>query len=379
MWTALTLLLIGSVAAAPCEPTSGRGLGLEEVVSGFRKPVSVVAPPGDPRLFVVEQAGTIRIVRDGRVLPESFLDLRHYVTEAATEQGLYTVLFHPDGVRLYVSYAEREYGDLVLAEYRVDPAQPDRALPRERRLLTVPQETTFHQAGGLAWGPDGFLWMGIGDGGTPSNSPSPDPQDRSNLRGSMIRLDVEGTPYAVPPDNPWPATEGVRPEIAHYGLRNPWRFDFDPVAGALWIADTGHYHREEVDRVAAKDLGHNFGWSVREGTECRDDHPRCGESFTEPVWDYAAGDGCNAVIGGFVYRGSCLPDWQGAFFVSDYCNRWVKAVEWDGAKAVVTDVTKDLDPAGNRLKAVSGFGRDGAGELYLVDHVHGTVFRVVGR
>ena len=376
-------LLAAPAMAAPCTPSTGRDLSLEEVVSGLRHPTAAVAPEGDPRLFIVEQGGTVRVLEEGRLRPKPFLDLRHYVTDAFAEQGLYSLLFHPryaENGRLFVTYTERDFGDLVLAEYRVDPADPNRALSVEKRLLRVPQPTSFHQAGGLAWGPGGLLWMGVGDGGTHGNTPSPAGQDRSNLRATMLRLDVDGgSPYAVPPDNPFLREEGVRPEIAHYGLRNPWRFDFDPVTGHLWIADTGHYEREEVNRVRATELGHNFGWAVREGGVCRDDNPRCGESFTEPFFDYPAGDGCNGVIGGYVYRGACLPAWQGAFFYADFCNRFVRAAEAVGDKPKITDLTAQLDPAGDRLVAISSFGRDGAGELYVLSHLSGTVYRIVAR
>ena len=345
-------------------PAAAEGLALESVADGFAEPVHLAAPAGDPRLFVVEQRGRIRIVRDGRVLAEPFLDVAALLSRGS-ERGLLSVAFHPryasNGL-FYVNYTDRD-GDTRVVRYRVS-RDPDRADPASARvLLTVDQPYPNHNGGHLLFGPDGMLYIGMGDGGS-GGDPQGHAQNRADLLGDLLRIDVDrGEPYAIPPDNPFLRRSGMRAEIWAWGLRNPWRFAFDPAGRWLYIADVGQNEREEVDVADARRAGLNYGWNVWEGTRCYRRGGGCDSAgMVMPVVEVEHPDGCS-ITGGFVYRGRAMPNLIGHYFYSDYCGGWIRSFRWDGRA-----VTEHREWKGLEGGAVSSFGEDGAGELYLVSH-----------
>ena len=371
--------------AARAAPPSG-DLTLAPVVEGLLRPVLVTAPRGDARLFIVEQDGRVRVLHDGQMLTEPFVDVSQRVSTRNPEQGLLGLAFHPrfpEDPRVFLHMSERKTGDGMVLEFKVDPAAPHRVdRSTERILLRVAQPYGNHDGGHLEFGPhDGFLYIGLGDGGA-GGDPHGHGQDKGTMLGSMLRIDVDSTPagrpYGIPPDNPFVADPDARPEAFAYGLRNPWRYHFDPSNGDLVIADVGQNAVEEIDLLAAGAGGVNFGWAIHEGTACFKGHADCGApGLVAPIVEYSARPPCNSVTGGPVYRGGCIDGLAGTWFYSDFCHNFVRTFRLDGGQAVDReDRTGDLDPRGDRLMGVSSFGVDGFGELYIVSH-HGVVYRLV--
>ncbi len=373
---------------ADCTPAKGTDITLFEVARGLTKPVHALAPAGDARLFLVEQAGRIRVLEGGRLLPEPFLDITKRVLDRSGEQGLLGLAFHPKyptDPRVFVQYTGVN-GVTIVAEHRVDPATPNRASTEGRTLLTVPQPYPNHNAGEIAFSPvDGMLYVGLGDGGA-GGDPHKHGRNPQTLLGSMLRIDVDSQPaagkaYAIPADNPWAdGADGRHPEIWAIGLRNPWRFSFDE-DGSMYIGDVGQNAFEEIDRLPPGTPGIDFGWPTVEGDGHCYGAPSCEQvGLTRPIHEYARTGFCDSVTGGFVYRGACMPDLQGTYFFADYCDDRVTSFVLDGGLATkVKDRTKQLDPDGRRLRSVSSFGRDGAGELYVLSHRDGRVFKIVHR
>ena len=372
-----------------CEPVSGTSLSLERVAEGLMSPVFVTSPPGDERLFVVEQGGRIMIIDDGVLQERPFLDISDRVEGPGNEQGLLGLAYHPDWAtdrRFYVYYTDIG-GDPwlnVVAEYRQQPGHRDRADRTERRVLEVGDPASTHNAGMIAFGPDGYLYVGMGDGGG-AGDPKGNAQDKSTLLGDMLRIDVDGEPYSIPPDNPYAGKGGEElPEIWLSGLRNPWRWSFDRVTGDLFIGDVGQNTWEEVDFIPAGQRGVNLGWDVVEGDVCFDADSCSSSGFVDPIWTYehVAGSGCRAVIGGYRYRGACRPDLVGRYFFADFCQGRVFTLEVDDDGDLVappTDVTADLDPENViRGQGISSFGEDSLGELYLVLRGQGEIHRITG-
>lgn len=348
---------------------------LEPLVEGFRKPTHVTAAgDGSARLFVTEQAGVIQIVRDGARLSEPFLDMRDLVESGGNEQGLLSVAFHPQYAqngRFFVGYTDRDSNNVVAA-YRVS-ADPDRADPTSGEvLLAVPDPAQNHNGGLLKFGPDGFLYVGMGDGGG-GGDPWKNGQNLDALLGKILRLDVDGgKPYAVPSDNPFVGRDGARSEIWSWGLRNPWRFSFDRATGDLYIADVGQNEYEEVHfQPATSGGGENYGWSAMEGDVCF--KGSCDPAaFVAPVATYAHADqvgGCS-ITGGYVYRGSAFPQIAGVYLYSDYCtgNLWaMRYVDGQWSSLAV----------GKFSINTSSFGEDEVGELYLTDLDGGGLYQLV--
>ncbi len=354
----LALLVVTRAGAA--------SLRLEPVVTrGLAQPVYVThAGDGSGRLFVLEQAGRIRVVEDGRLRPEPFLDITDRVL-AGGERGLLGLAFHPRfpaNGRYFVNYTRRPDGATVIAEFRAgrDAATPQ---PAERVLLTVAQPYANHNGGMIAFGPDGYLYAGLGDGGA-AGDPADRAQNPRELLGKMLRLDVDGAqPYAIPADNPF-AGGGGRPEIWALGLRNPWRFSFDRATGALWAADVGQNAWEEIDVITR---GGNYGWRLMEGAHCYRPRTGCRQAGLElPVAEYAQESGRCSITGGYVYRGRRLPGLAGTYVYGDYCSGEIFGLV-DGRQRVL--LATGL--------AISSFGEDEAGELYVVDH-RGGLHRLVG-
>ena len=354
----------------------GTTLALDLVVQGLSSPVFLTAPPGDlTRLFIVEQSGTIRIVKNGVLLPAPFLNVSGLIVSGG-EQGLLGMAFAPDYAssgRFYVSYtaASNPAGHSVVARYLVS-ADPDVANAASGLvIITENQPYSNHNGGMIAFGPDGYLYFGLGDGGS-GGDPQGHGQNRTELLGSVIRLDVSGTgTYTVPPSNPYAGGTNPRPELWNYGLRNPWRFSFDRTAGDLYIADVGQNAWEEVDvQPAASNGGENYGWNLMEGTHCYT--AGCSQTgLTLPVLGYDHGQGCS-VTGGYVYRGAAIPALQGLYLYGDYCGGWVRSFRWVGGQATEQQVQPDLSPG----ESITSFGEDAAGELYIVTGA-GRVYRIV--
>ena len=346
--------------------------GLELVADGLDQPVQVVDPgDGSGRLFVVEQPGRIRIVRDGQVVPESLLDITDLVG-CCGERGLLSVAFHPDYANngyVFIDYTDRN-GDTVVARYQVSTTDPNRVdVASAETILVVDQPAANHNGGLLLFGPtDGYLYIGLGDGGGGNGQNG---QDLSTLLGKILRIDVDKTSddlrYAIPPDNPFVDEPGARPEIWALGLRNPWRFSFDRDTADLWIGDVGSATYEEVDyQPVASPGGENYGWDLMEGTACRVDEG-C-DGFVVPVSGFDHDEGC-VVTGGYAYRGSALPDLRGVYLFADYCSGRVWGLVRDVSNAWIR-----LGPVETGLR-ISSFGEDASGELYVVD-IQGGIYRL---
>jgi glucose/arabinose dehydrogenase len=351
-------------------------VGLELVVDGLDFPVWLTSPPGDSRLFVVEKGGRVLVVENDALLPEPFLDLRGQVS-TGSEQGLLSLAFHPDYAangRFFVNFTDPA-GDTRIVEYHVS-ADRDLGDPGSARVvLAIDQPFSNHNGGLALFGPDGMLWIGTGDGGS-GGDPQGNGQNLGALLGKLLRIDVDGAePYAVPADNPFAGTAGARSEVWAYGLRNPWRFAFDRETGDLYIADVGQNRVEEVNAVQGAGRGRNYGWNVMEGTRCFEPSNGCDrEGLTLPVAEYDHDEGCS-VTGGYVFRGSAIPDLSGTYLYSDYCSGFVRSFRLQGDAAADERRWSELEPADH---AVTSFGEDADGELYLLT-AGGGVYRIVPR
>ncbi|RMH00120.1 MAG: glucose sorbosone dehydrogenase [Deltaproteobacteria bacterium] len=389
-------------------------VAVELVADGFTRPVLALGHPTEPdRLFVVEQPGTIKILEPGQTTApqENFLDIRSAVDDGPNEAGLLGLAFHPDfpqDPRFYVNYTV-DQGPLRtrIAEFSLDPNDPDKADPNsERVVIEIDQPAGNHNGGMIAFGPDGYLYIGMGDGGGACDSAADSSRDPGVLLAKMLRIGVEpdGTQdnpvacqscdafgpfdYTIPPDNPFVGMAGYAPEIFALGLRNPWRFAFDPVTGLLYAGDVGQNTAEEIDLVEA---GRDYGWVRMEGNVCSSTTncggPACAppappnqenaDGFTSPLVSLLQNDtgGC-AVTGGAVYRSCEVPAWDGVYFYSDFCSRRVRGLVYDGG--TVTDLG-DLGVAvpGN----VSGNGWNAWGDVFFTGFdgggPQGSVYRLV--
>ena len=370
---AAVLLACGSETAPPEDPT----IGLEPVATGLAFPLALTAPPGDPRLFIVEKPGRIRIVRDGALLERPFLDLTGAVSIGG-EQGLLGLAFDPEyslNGRFYVNYTDTD-GNTQIVAYRAS-TEPDVDDPASADpLLSIAQPFSNHNGGHLAFGPDGYLYIGSGDGGS-GGDPEGNGQDPEDLLGSLLRIDVSGgSGYTIPSDNPFAGATGARGELWDLGLRNPWRFSFDRLTGDLYIADVGQNQREEIDvatRASGGGRGANYGWNIMEGTACFAGAGCDRTALTLPVLEYTHAEGCS-VTGGFVYRGATIPELAGHYLYADFCEGWVRSFRLSGGAVSDEREWPELAPGGQ----VPGFGEDAAGELYVLD-AGGTVYRIVRR
>lgn len=353
------------------------GLALQPklVVDGLDRPVDVVGDPGSDRLFVVEKPGTIRIVDDGRVLEEPFLDIVDMVLSEGNEQGMLSMRFHPDfesNGRVIVFFTDLD-GTSQLMGGRVDQTNRDR-VDRDslKNILTIPQRGQYHQSGSMFFGPDGFLWLSLGDGGG-IGDPDKQGQNPDTLLASIVRIDVDhGRPFAVPSNNPF-VEGGGRPEVWAYGLRNPWRISFDETTGFLYIPDVGQEGSEELNVIPMRESGHNFGWSVSEGTGCYNAETCDMRGHTLPVYEYLHnGNGC-AMIGGGVYRGELMKPLEGHFFFADYCLGWIRSVVLDDEEVFdVVDWTRRRE---DRLGNVTTIGSDRNGEFFVAN-LDGEIWRL---
>ena len=384
----ITLLAIagcsGGSASSPAPvsvPAGWPQISLSTVAGGFAQPVHVThAGDGSGRIFVVEQAGRIRILDNGVVLPVPFLDLASLVSPrvvAGGEQGLLSVAFPPGSAAkryFYVNYTRDPDGATVVARYRVSAGDENVADPAsEDVILTIPQPFANHNGGQLAFGPDGYLYIGMGDGGS-GGDPDQVAQNPDNVLGKLLRIDVESgeVPYGIPPTNPFLGMAGYRPEIWALGLRNPWRFSFDRGTGDLYIGDVGQNNFEEIDFQLARDPGgRNYGWNLMEGDSC---YPPgtvgCNRTgLALPVYVYAHSPECS-VTGGHVYRGSAFPSLQGVYLFGDLCSGRIWGIRkngagWDNALLAATTLT------------ITTFGEDESGNVYVVNYANGDLLRIV--
>ena len=377
-------LACASATVAPTDtplPDGDLPLTLQAVATDLDFPVDLTTPPGDTRLFVVEKTGRIRVIKDGAVLAVPFLDLHDQVS-GGSEQGLLGLAVDPayaQNGRFVVNYTNL-VGDTRITAFRVssDPDVADAGTGTV--LLAIAQPFPNHNGGQVVFGPDGYLYAGLGDGGN-EGDPNGNGQSLATLLGKLLRIDLNGgTPYAVPPDNPFAATAGpaTRGEIWSWGLRNPWRFSFDRLTHDLYIADVGQDTHEEIDvaPAPADGRGLNFGWNRMEGAHCypptvADSCDRTG--LTPPVLDYDHSQGCS-VTGGYVYRGAAIPALQGTYFYADYCQGWVRSFRFVDGRATDQRDWRALRPGGN----ITSFGQDAAGELYVLTQ-QGGVYRIVMR
>jgi glucose/arabinose dehydrogenase len=342
------------------------------VGDNFDSPVGIAHANDDSgRLFVVEQGGTVMIVQDGQMLATPFLNIASLLTpEVArggySERGLLGLTFSPNYQQdslFYITYVEQS-GSLVLARWQTSRENPNLADPNSQTiLLSIVYYMDNHNAGHIAFGPDGYLYIAVGDGGG-GGDPWRNAQNPATLNGKILRLDVSDSSlntYKIPPDNPFVASEGYAPEIWALGLRNPWRFSFDRATGDLYIADVGQSNYEEVNFQPAGQGGQNYGWSVYEGNTIFNEQRKIiGGLLTMPVLIYDHGSGC-AISGGYVYRGWQLPALRGLYLYGDYCNGRVWYTRPNG-----TDIWSSGDLAQTE-RQITAFGEDDYGELYLVD------------
>ena len=382
--TKAALLLLTTVHVLACtddavspqpDPNEQVTIELVPVVSGLAYPIFATAPLADAdRLFVVERGGLIRIVVNGAALPTPFLDVGSSIASGG-ERGLLGMAFHPDYATngyFYLNYTDT-LGTTQVVRYAVS-GNPDVADgSSEASILSVPQPATNHNGGMLAFGSDGMLYIGLGDGGG-SGDQQNHGQRPSTPLGSMLRIDVDGaSPYAIPPDNPFANHATYRGETWAYGLRNPWRFSFDRMNGDLYIGDVGQGQVEEVSyQPASSSGGENYGWRILEGSACYNPSSGCDTAgLTLPVYEYGHNPECS-VTGGYVYRGSAFPSLAGRYFFADYCAGWIRSFQIvGGAAGGVQDHTPDI----GTLSQISSFGEDGVGELYVVS-LGGSVYRI---
>ena len=339
--------------------------------------MDLTAPPGDTtRLFIVEKTGAIRIWKAGAILPRPFLDIATRVSRGS-EQGLLGLAFHPlyaGNGRFYVDFTDPA-GDTRVVEFLVS-GDPDSASATERQILFVDQPYANHNGGQIAFGPDGYLYVGMGDGGS-GGDPENRAQNPAELLGKLLRIDVNapdpgaGTEYSIPSDNPFRGRQGYRPEIWALGLRNPWRFSFDRATGDLYIGDVGQDRWEEIDFEPAGAGGRNYGWNVMEGTHCYAAATCEQTGLTLPVAEYSHDDGCS-ITGGYVNRGQDYPALAGQYIFTDYCTGNLWAVN---AADTLASGSADITRYGVAPINPTGFGEDEAGELYLVNG-SGEIYRL---
>ncbi len=375
--TTAFLLAFGSSQTRPGSAAQELELALEPFATGFVEPVDIAFDPDQGRAFVVEQGGYIRLVENGGPVDPAFLDIADQVT-GDTEQGLLGLAFHPDYAAnryLYVSYTDLN-GDTVIARFTANAANTQADPGSEFPILTVDQPYNNNNGGDLAFGPDGYLYIPLGDGGW-LNDPENRAQDPTTLLGKVLRIDVDGgSPYAIPPDNPFVNDPNTLDEIWAIGVRNPWRASFDRATGEFYIADVGQYAWEEVNVQPAGEGGQNYGWSCYEGMHENPgtNMPECGPpgDYRLPDVEYSHLSGSCAVTGGFVYRGSMYPNMAGRYLMSDYCTGYF----WDLYRNQMGDWVLTRHDQLAAFGYVT-FGEDNSGELYVANWAIGEIYHLV--
>lgn len=379
----IAVLLLATVSLSCSDDTANEPPGpvpplqAQLVMDGFSHPLFVTTPPGDHhRLFVVERTGTIRIIKDGVLLGQPFLDITDKVDDGV-EQGILGLAFAPDYATSHmfvVHYVDLNL-DVRISRFHAPSQTADVADTTEDRLLRVPQITFDHNGGMVAFGKDGYLYASIGDGGC-CGDPDGHGQDRTELLGSIIRIDVPTSgDFTIPPTNPYATSVEFAQELWNYGLRNPWRFSFDRSTGDLYIADVGEGTHEEVDVIPHSSTGgENLGWRTVEGMECYEGNPCDKSGTTLPVLQYGHDEGC-AVMGGYVYRGRAIPALRGTYFYADFCSGFVRSFRWVNGQATEQKEYPGFLPNGSNPNS---FGEDADGELYVTTE-GGVLYRIVAQ
>ena len=374
-------------------------IGVQKIAYGFDKPVYIVTNPSDAdQLYVIEQKGVVRLIEKGSVVKTPFLDIKdrvHRPLFPGDEMGMLGLAFDPsfkENQFIYVHYNDKD-DNTIISRFKVKGKLADKK--SEKNILTLAQPYSNHNGGTIEFGSDGYLYIGLGDGGS-AGDPEKRAQDLTNLFGKILRIDINtDKPYLVPKDNPFTYYRKFKDEIWSYGLRNPWRFSFDYLTGDMIIGDVGQNLWEEINIEYAKDNkgGNNYGWNVMEGNHCYPEDATCSnEGFIMPAFEYPNNanyaktlfgikqpnmDGCS-ITGGYVYRGKNIPELYGKYIFGDYCTGkvWsIRIVEGKGEELV--DHTKDiLSSMGKREFYLSSFGQDNNQELFLIDY-NGTIYRLV--
>ena len=380
------LAVVAALAAAcsdsgttPTPPVTGP-FALAPVDSGYDFSIYLTAPPGDPsRVLVLERSGRIILRKNGVRQDSAFLNLTPLTSTVTGEYGIYSLAFHPQYAtnhRLFVYYAAQD-GSATLAEFTGDASGDHAALASMRIVLSQPESTTAVLYGGMiAFGGDGYLYVGMGDGEV-GGDPLSHSQDSTSLLGKMLRIDVDhAAPYAIPFDNPYVTRPGWRGEIWQLGLRNPWRWSFDRQNGDLYIGDVGEAQWEEIDYLPAPVVGgNNFGWPTTEGFECYQPAAGCFTlGLVTPLLQYAHGRSC-AVVGGYVYHGTAAPALQGTYFYGDFCGGWIRSFRLVGDYPSEELPEVELPTYRGATDNVVSFGEDADGELYVVTAA-GMIYRI---
>jgi glucose/arabinose dehydrogenase len=360
--TSTTAAATTSTSTAP--DLAAARVTLTQVAGGLESPVGLTTRADDDRLYVIEQGGRVRIIENGEPVDEPVLEV---AVSNGNEQGLLGLAFSPDGSRLYVDYTDPN-GDTHVDEYTMNGDVADSQSRRE--LLFVEDPYPNHNGGHVTFGPDGMLYITLGDGGA-AGDPEQRAQNLGVLFGKIMRIDPTPSgdaPYSIPADNPFVGQSGARPEIWMYGLRNPWRFSFDRETDDVWIGDVGQNLWEEIDFAAVGTAaGSDWGWDLREGTHEFEGPPPA--SAREPIFELSHNDGNCSVTGGYVYRGDAIPALRGAYVFADYCRgELIALVQQDGALA-------DQALLGPRSGEVTSFGEDASGELYVLTR-SGAIYRI---
>jgi glucose/arabinose dehydrogenase len=381
----MILLIVAIMTASPhvqaqtgtSVPATELNLEADLYAEGFSGPLYLThAHDGSNRIFVIEKQGRIQILQDGKKLDTPFMDITSIVNSASSERGLLGLAFHPmykDNGLFYVHYSDKQ-GDTAIAQYKVSADNPDLADPKSAKLLLhVDQPYPNHNGGEITFGPDGYLYIGLGDGGS-GGDPQGNGQNTQALLGKILRIDVNsGDPYGIPSDNPYADGKNGRPEVYAIGLRNPWRFSFDRTTGDLYIADVGQNAYEEIHFQAAKTAPPlNYGWNIMEAAHCYRGSSCDQKGLTLPIAEYEHSDGCS-VTGGYVYRGTASPRMQGIYFFSDFCSGKVWALQRSA------DDKWQLTELMSRVGSISSFGEDEAGEIYLTDLTGGNIYHLVDK
>lgn len=349
------------------------GVQLVPFASGLSEPV-FMTHAGDDWLYIVEKRGTIQIFENGQLHSQPFLDIQGQVTSTGYEQGLLSVAFHPgyeENDTFFVNYTDLQ-GATIVERFVRTPEDPYQADPASGQIiLRIPQPYQNHNGGQLQFGPDGYLYIGMGDGGS-AGDPQLRAQDPTVLLGKILRIDVDGAePYELPADNPYYAMSSRRNEIWAIGVRNPWRFSFDRQTGDLFIADVGQQLWEEINyQPADSQGGENYGWNIMEGTHCYQQEQCDSSGLVQPIGEYYHEAGHCSVTGGYVYRGQATPELSGNYIFGDYCSGTIWRLyhmddgSWSQAQIGDTDLF------------ISSFGEDISGEIYVLDIIGGVIYRL---
>lgn len=344
-------------------------VGLKPFVSGLERPIWATFAPGEPnRMYILEQSGTIRIVESGKLTPKPFIDLSSKIS-CCGERGLLGMAFHPNYAQnhtFFLNYTNPS-GNTVVSRF----SKPD--LSSEEILITIKQPYSNHNGGMIGFGPDGYLYIGMGDGGS-GGDPQNNAQNLNSLLGKILRIDVDSSkkPYGIPATNPFIKNDKARPEIWAYGVRNPWRFSFDRQTGDLWMGDVGQNKLEEINvQPSSSKGGENYGWRRLEGNKCYNPDNCDVSKMTDtvlPVITYDHSEGVS-VTGGYLYRGKANPNWVGKYIYGDFGSSRI----WVASKVGNSWKAKDLGKTG---LGISSFAEDLAGELYVLDYGSGTVYKL---